>query len=286
MTLLTKRALIGISTPNPSPNHRLAGWIAGEALGAGDACTLHTNGRIYRASGAAADANARIFGYAADPCSAGEACTLYDHVTLEYGSGLTPGTLFYLSGTTPGGLDTDPSPGGTIPCAVALDSTRVHVVSTWGGGAGGGGGADPLVVHPWSGTYPIVDETGSPRLIVGAEVTDTGGGAYATAVFGNNDPATTPTGLAAYSGQSTGVYGRSHLSYGVDGWSDGYHGVHGYSDSTYAGVAGESTSGPAIQATGYLAMTDHAEPPTPPSGIVIWSDTGVLKWKGPDGVVH
>ena len=25
MTLLTKRALVGISTPNPAPNHRLAG---------------------------------------------------------------------------------------------------------------------------------------------------------------------------------------------------------------------------------------------------------------------
>ena len=142
MTLLTKRALVGVSTPNPAPNHRLSGALfAGEALDTADACTLR-DGRVYRASGAAADGNARIFGWTAAPASAGEAVTLYDHVTIEYSTGLSMGTLFYLSGDTPGGLDTDPSPGGAVPCAVALDSTRVHVVSTWGGGAGSGGGAE------------------------------------------------------------------------------------------------------------------------------------------------
>jgi hypothetical protein len=255
-------------------------------LDAADACTLHSDGRVYKADGAAADENARIYGWTAGPCPVGEAVTLYDRVTIGYAAGgLTPGTLFYLSGTTPGRLDTAPSAGGAVPCAVALDSTRVLVVSTWGGGAGGGAGADPLVVHPWSGTYPIVDETGSPRLIVGAEVTDTGGGAYATAVFGNNDPATTPTGLAAYSGQSTGVYGRSHLSYGVDGWSDGYHGVHGYSDSTYAGVAGESTSGPAVQANGWVFIANGSAPATPTNGGVLYVESGSLKYKGSSGTV-
>jgi hypothetical protein len=269
--------------------------FAGEALDTADACTLR-DGRVYRATGAAADGNARIFGWTAAPASAGEAVTLYDHVTIEYSTGLSMGTLFYLSGTTPGGLDTDPSPGGTTPCAVALDSTRVHVVSTWGGGAGSGGGADPLVVHPWSGVTSIVDETGSPRLIVGADLDDMNL-AYATAVFGNDTPAFDLTAVLAYSGSGVGVTGNSTSGKGVRGFATTGIGVYGVTvGSGVAGVEGDhfgsgpgvkasSTSGPAIHAAGYVFLANHAEPATPSGGGVLYVEGGSLKYKGSSGTV-
>ena len=45
---------------------------------------------------------------------------------MNYGSGLTPGAMYYLSGTTAGGLDTATSTGGTAPIAFALDTTRIR----------------------------------------------------------------------------------------------------------------------------------------------------------------
>jgi hypothetical protein len=285
--------------------------FAGEALDTADACTLR-DGRVYRATGAAADGNARIFGWTAAPASAGEAVTLYDHVTIEYGTGLSMGTLFYLSGDTPGGLDTDPSPGGTTPCAVALDSTRVHVVSTWGDGAGSGGGADPLTVHPWSGVTALVDETGSPRLIVGGDLADANP-VYGNAVFGNDDPAYGLNGLNSYSGNSIGVYGKSDSYVGVLGRSQSDAGVTGISATSGKGVYGQSDSGagldgysntgtgahivsfagiglavqgaPAIQATGAVFIANQSAPATPTNGGVLYVESGSLKYKGSGGTV-
>ena len=220
MTLVTKRALVGVSTVNPAPNHRLAGTpalTAGETLDAADACTLR-DGRVYKASGAAADANARIFGWTAGPASAGEAVTLYDHVTIEYGTGLSMGTLFYLSGDTPGGLDTEPSTGGTVPCAVALDSTRVHVQSTWGGGAASGGGALtatyldlPAITAPGPMTQPLnhawvyldAADTTLHALINGTAAPLGGGGSLTPpATLTGTDPNTTPLTILAADAQA------------------------------------------------------------------------------------
>jgi hypothetical protein len=179
---------------------------------------------------------------------------------------------------------------------VALDSTRVHVVSTWGGGAGGGGGADPLVVHPWSGVTSIVDETGSPRLIVGADLDDMNL-AYATAVFGNDTPAFDLSAVLAYSGSGVGVTGNSTSGKGVRGFATTGIGVYGVTvGSGVAGVEGDhfgsgpgvkasSTSGPAIHAAGYVFLANHAEPATPSGGGVLYVEGGSLKYKGSSGTV-
>lgn len=116
---------------------------------------------------------------------------------------------------------------------------------------GGGSVSDPLTISAWTGTHAIVDETGSPHLIVGGAVADANPD-YAAAVVGNDDPAYALNGLNAYSGSGLGVYaqsstwtgvvGRSTSRYGVEGNSTSSSGVRGSSDSA-AGVAGESTSG-------------------------------------------
>jgi hypothetical protein len=195
---------------------------------------------------------------------------------------------------------------------VALDSTRVHVVSTWGGGAGSAGGADPLTVHPWAGVHAIVDETGSPRLIVGGELTDANP-EYGNAVFGNDDPAYGLNGLNSYSGNSIGVYGKSDSYVGVLGRSQNDCGVTGISNTSGKGVYGQSDSGvgvdaysntgigahivsfagiglqvqgaPAIQATGAVFIANQAAPATPTGGGVLYVEGGSLKYKGSSGTV-
>ena len=131
MAALTKDQPVQISTPAPPFNADISELRAGENIAMGDACTLRSDGKIWRASGAAADANARIFGWASDDVKAGYPITIWDNVNFYYSTAMTPGTRFYLSGTVPGGLDTAASTGGTVPVAVAIDATRVRVFASW-----------------------------------------------------------------------------------------------------------------------------------------------------------
>jgi hypothetical protein len=101
--------------------------IAGEAIAAGDACRLATDGRAYRASGAAADANARVRGLAFKAASAGEAVTLLRSGRMKYGAGMVPGTPLFLSGTVAGGLADAASVGGTTAIAFVVDATRIQI---------------------------------------------------------------------------------------------------------------------------------------------------------------
>lgn len=105
-----------------------SGLLAGEAIGAGDACYVKaSDGKVWKSTGAAANAAAKVRGWAAGGAAVGEAVTLMSGVDFYYGSGLTPGTDYYLSGTTAGGLDTATSTGGTAAIAFAIDATRIRV---------------------------------------------------------------------------------------------------------------------------------------------------------------
>jgi hypothetical protein len=124
---VSKSGTPSLASVLPPQNCQLAGLLAGEAIAAGDACYINASGAIVRSTGAAANAAAKVRGYAAEAVASGEAVTLVWDVNLRYGSGLTPGADYYLSGTTPGGLDTVASTGGTAPVAYAVDATRVRV---------------------------------------------------------------------------------------------------------------------------------------------------------------
>lgn len=120
-------------TPSPCtvifcPGHQVgSGLIAGEAIAAGDACYIKSDGLVWRATGAAANAAALVDGFAAMKANSGEAITLLDKVDFHYGAALTPGARYYLSGATAGGLDTVASTGGTVAIAKAIDATRIRV---------------------------------------------------------------------------------------------------------------------------------------------------------------
>lgn len=120
-----------LSTRTPCAAHQVgSGLKAGEALGAGDACYIKSDGLVWRSTGAAANAAAAVDGFAAEAAAVGEAVTLFTDVTMRYASGLTPGAKLFLSGTVAGGLADAASTGGTGQVARVIDATRIRVNSS------------------------------------------------------------------------------------------------------------------------------------------------------------
>jgi hypothetical protein len=97
-----------------------------DAIVAGDACYIASDGTVKRASGAAANAAAKVDGFALNTAPSGSPVALAFNCEFNYGSGLTPGTRYYLSGTVAGGLDTVASTGGTAPVAFATSTTTIY----------------------------------------------------------------------------------------------------------------------------------------------------------------
>ncbi len=131
MPALAKSGTPSLSTTLPCAAHKITGLLAGEDIAAGDACYIKSDGKVWRSSGAAANAAAVVDGFAAIAAKSGEAVTLVFDVNMHYAAGMTPGTPYYLSGTTAGGLDTAASTGGTVPVARAIDATRLRVKRSW-----------------------------------------------------------------------------------------------------------------------------------------------------------
>jgi hypothetical protein len=129
MADIAKAGTPSLTTHTPPPNSQLGNQgLAGEAIAAWDACYIKNDGTVWRATGAAATAPARVRGFAAAAASVGEAVTLMSNVNVNYGTGLTPGADYYLSGATAGALADAASTGGTAPIAFAIDTTRIRVL--------------------------------------------------------------------------------------------------------------------------------------------------------------
>ena len=112
----------------PDNTHIVASGIkAATAIVAGDACYINSAGRAALSDGTAADALAKVRGFAAMSAAAGEAVTLLTDVEFRYGAGLTPGTDLFLSAATPGALADAATTGGTAPIGFVVDATRIRV---------------------------------------------------------------------------------------------------------------------------------------------------------------
>lgn len=127
MAAVAKSGLPSVATTVYCPAHEIPDLVAGEALAAGDACYIKSDGKAWKSTGAAANAAAKVDGYAPTAVAAGRHVTLLEGLDWHYGSGLTPGTHYFLSGTTAGGLDTAASTGGTAPIAVAMNTTVIRL---------------------------------------------------------------------------------------------------------------------------------------------------------------
>lgn len=128
MADIAKSGTPSISTIGVAPgSQKTPPLIAGENIAAGDACYIKNDGTVWRASGAAANAAAIVRGFAPTKANAGDPISLVHNVVFSYGSGLTPGADYYLSGATAGALADAASTGGTGKIAYAIDATRIYV---------------------------------------------------------------------------------------------------------------------------------------------------------------
>lgn len=132
MAALAKSGTPSVSTAGGPEFSSKATRAAGEAISAGDACYIKSDGLIWKSTGATATAPAQVDGFAMKDALAGEQVTICWNVRFNYGAAMVPGTPFYLSGTVAGGLDTVASTGGTKPIARAFDSTRIEVIRSLG----------------------------------------------------------------------------------------------------------------------------------------------------------
>lgn len=127
MAEITKTAGGSPSTLHLQPNDRLTEKMyAGEAITHLDAVQIHTDGKVMLSNGAANTQAAAVHGYALEDAGIGDSVTLADDFVAPYGTGLTPGAPYYLSGTVEGGLADAASTGGLIKIAHAVDTVRVR----------------------------------------------------------------------------------------------------------------------------------------------------------------
>ena len=125
-------AIAKSGTPSPSslllPEHeKITGLLAGEAIAAGDACYIKSDGKVWLSTGAAANAAAKVDGYAFQATAVDEAVTLLRNCRWRYGAGLTPGARVFLSAATPGALSDVATTGGTAPIGYVVDATRIQL---------------------------------------------------------------------------------------------------------------------------------------------------------------
>lgn len=125
---ISKSGTPSLSTLQPAPGSgKLPTLIAGEALAAGDACYVKSDGLVWLSTGAAANAAAKVDGYAPSDVPVGEPVTLLFNVCFRYGASLTPGARVFLHASTAGALYDTATTGGTAPIGFCVDTTRIYL---------------------------------------------------------------------------------------------------------------------------------------------------------------
>lgn len=110
----------------PQVSHRILGEDVPASM---TPLTMHADGQLYRASAAAADANARVFGWSArGNGKAGQTMTVLGlGLVGKYADEtLTPGAVLYL-GETAGSLSSIATTGDAVGVAQAIDASNIRV---------------------------------------------------------------------------------------------------------------------------------------------------------------
>lgn len=130
MAEITKLSTASVSSMGLVPGaQKTRATVCGEAIAKADVLCLRSDGKLYKSTGAAANASARCHGFAPTACDSGEVLTPVFNVTISgYAAGMTPGAPLYVSGTNAGGLADAPSTGGLHPVAYALTATDINVI--------------------------------------------------------------------------------------------------------------------------------------------------------------
>lgn len=127
MADVAKSGTPSLSTVTPCHAHSIVGLVAGEAIAVADACYIKSDGKVWRSTGAAATAPAKVRGFPMQAAAVNEPITLLAGVNVRYGAGMTPGQDLFLSGAVAGALADAASTGGTAPIGFAIDATRARL---------------------------------------------------------------------------------------------------------------------------------------------------------------
>jgi hypothetical protein len=132
-----KPAALGSIQPNqPSPasllitpSQKISGLIAGEDISPGDACYIKSDGKVWRSIGTAANAAAKVRGFAAINAKAAQndAITLIRDCVWGYPTTLALGADVFLDSAVAGGLSDVATTGGTAPIGFVIDAMRVFL---------------------------------------------------------------------------------------------------------------------------------------------------------------
>lgn len=109
-------------------NPLLSGKIAGEDIPVLCPCYLHTDNKVYKASGAAANAAAVLYGWSCRAAKLGQPVTLAQGPgpVAKYSDGLlTPGQKLYLGAA--GALDTAATTGDAVGIAQAFSADLIRL---------------------------------------------------------------------------------------------------------------------------------------------------------------
>jgi hypothetical protein len=127
MADITRPASPRMCTEQPGNEHQQAALVAGEPILAGQFVYIKAaDGKLWLATGAAANAAALTVGFAFIDADTDEPCTYYEGVDLQYGTALVPATRYYL-GVTPGSIADAATTGGTVPLGYAETASILHV---------------------------------------------------------------------------------------------------------------------------------------------------------------
>jgi hypothetical protein len=103
--------------------------ILGEDVTAVTPLTMKADGKLWKASGAAANRDAKIYGWSTRAGKAGQTCTVYGLGAIAKYANVAqaPGAILYLS-ATPGALDDAPTTGDAVGCAqVTSDGLNIRI---------------------------------------------------------------------------------------------------------------------------------------------------------------
>lgn len=128
MADITKSADASMDASTGAFAPQITGLLAGEDLDVAAPCYIKSDGLVYMADGSANDALAVVAGFTPRAVASGQPVTLFGvGARFRYGTGLTPGALYYLSATA-GALADAAATGHTAALAQAINSTDIRVL--------------------------------------------------------------------------------------------------------------------------------------------------------------
>lgn len=131
MSLITRASTASMDASTGQLAPQITGLYAGEDLDVAAPCYIKSSdGKVYMSNGTSANEAAEFAGFTPRAVKSGQPVTLFGHgARFSYGTGLTPGDVYYI-GATKGRLDTAATTGDTTGVAMAVTSTDIVVTRT------------------------------------------------------------------------------------------------------------------------------------------------------------